>query len=106
MGILNNYNIFGNNNNCINNIEPNLNNRKMILRIKPKNKNIEYDVDLEEDSSDSNLNMNYIKNNDNVNNNNGLKVIRVHPKKENINKFIKRKIVILKYKMILNERTY
>ena len=62
MSTFNIYNIFGNNNNCINNIEPNLNNRKMILRKKPKKKNIEYDEDLDEDSSNSNFSKLYLGN--------------------------------------------
>ena len=62
MGNMNNFDIFGNNNinNVINNIEEN--NRKMMLRKKPKKRNIEYDEDLEEESSNSNFSKLYLGN--------------------------------------------
>lgn len=56
-----NYNNFNNNNIINNNIEENLN-KKMMLRKKPKKKNIEYDEDLDGDSSCSDFSKMYLGN--------------------------------------------
>ena len=57
---MNNYNIFENNN-VINNVEEHINNAtKMILRKKPKKRNIEFDEDSNEESSYSNFSQRYL----------------------------------------------
>lgn len=61
---MNNLNIFDNNN-VINNVEEHINNAtKMILRKKPKKRNIEFDEDLDEESSYSNFSQRYLGNDD------------------------------------------
>ena len=63
MNNMDNFNIFGNDtNNIINNIEETINNKKMMLRKKPKKRNIEYDEDLDEESSNSNFSKLYLGN--------------------------------------------
>ena len=57
---MNNFNIFENNN-VINNVEEHINNAtKMILRKKPKRRNIEFDEDSNEESSYSNFSQRYL----------------------------------------------
>ena len=57
---MNNFNIFENNN-VINNVEEHINNAtKMILRKKPKKRNIEFDEDSNEESSYSNFSQRYL----------------------------------------------
>ena len=67
MNTMNKFDIFGNNNinNTLNNFEENMNNKKMILRKKNKKKNIEYDEDIGEESSNSNFSKLYLDNDEN-----------------------------------------
>ena len=60
---MNNFNIFGNNSNVINNVEEHINNAtKMILRKKTKKKTLEFDEDYEDESSYSNFSQRYLGN--------------------------------------------
>ena len=60
---MNNLNILENNPNLINNVEEHINNAtKMILRKKPKKRSIEFDEDLDEESSYSNFSQRYLGN--------------------------------------------
>jgi len=86
MSGINNFNRCENNgiiNGINSNIEDNINNRKMMLRKKTKKKNVEYDEDLDEESSNSNFSELYLGKDessvvevDNSDNENGVNIIK------------------------------